>query len=187
LNLKPRVSKYMSLLLRHSPQNLRMDAEGFVSIDELLEKIRTRYLIDKSMILEIADKSDKKRFEVKGNKIRALYGHTINVNIEFEEDTHVKLLYHGTTLEAASKILKEGLKPMKRRWVHLSPTVKTALEIGKRRTAHPVVLEIDVKAAREDGMKLYRATGKVFLSESIPSKYIKMQRKRSQDCLARAS
>jgi putative RNA 2'-phosphotransferase len=124
-----------------------MDAEGFVSIDELLEKIKTRYPIDKSMILEIANKSDKKRFEVKGDKIRALYGHSIPVNIEFEEDTHVKLLYHGTTLEAASEILKEGLKPMKRKWVHLSPTIETAIEVGKRRTAHPVVLEIDAKTA----------------------------------------
>jgi putative RNA 2'-phosphotransferase len=182
LNLKARVSRYMSSLLRHSPQNLKMDAEGFVSIDELLDKIRTRYPIDKNMILEIADKSDKKRFEVKDNKIRALYGHTIPVDIEFEEDTRVKLLYHGTTPEAASKILKEGLKPMKRKWVHLSPTVETAIEIGKRRTAHPVVLEIDVKAAREDGMKLYRATDKVFLSGPVPPKYIKMRRKRAKGC-----
>jgi putative RNA 2'-phosphotransferase len=176
-NLKIAVSKYMSSLLRHSPQNLKMDAEGFVSVDELLEKIRTRYPIDKIMILEIADKSDKKRFEVNGNKIRALYGHTIPVDIEFEEDTHVKLLYHGTTAEAASKILKEGLKPMKRKWVHLSPTVETAIEVGSRRTAHPIVLEIDAKAAREDGMKLFRATDKVFLSGPVPRKYIKIRRK----------
>jgi putative RNA 2'-phosphotransferase len=180
LNLKATVSRYMSSLLRHSPQNLKMDTQGFVSIDELLEKIRTRYPIDKSMILEIANKSDKKRFEVNGNKIRALYGHTIPVNIEFEEDTHVKLLYHGTTAEAASKILKEGLKPMKRKWVHLSPTVETAIEVGNRRTTHPIVLEIDAKAAREDGMKIYRATDKVFLSGSVPRKYIKIRRKRDQ-------
>jgi putative RNA 2'-phosphotransferase len=107
LNLKARVSRYISSLLRHFPHNLKMDAEGFVSVDELLEKIRTRYPIDKSMILEIAKKSDKKRFEVKGNRTRALYGHTMPVDIEFAEDTHVKLLYYGTTSEAASKILRE--------------------------------------------------------------------------------
>jgi putative RNA 2'-phosphotransferase len=176
LNLKARVSRYMSSLLRHSPQNLEMDEEGFVNVDKLLEKIRTRYpIVDKRMILEISDKSNKKRFEIKGNKIRALYGHTIPVDIEFEEDTHVKLLYHGTTPEAASKILKEGLKPMKRTWVHLSPTMETAIEIGKRRTAHPVVLEIDAKAAREGSLKFYKATDKVFLSGPIPPEYIRIR------------
>jgi putative RNA 2'-phosphotransferase len=72
---------------------------------------------------------------------------------------------------------------MKRKWVHLSPTAETAIEIGKRRTAHPVVLEVDAEAAREDGMKLYRATGKVFLSGPVPRKYIKKRRKRAQGCL----
>lgn len=87
LNLKPRVSRYMSFLLRHYPRDLTMDAGGFVSIDELLGKIKTRYPIDKRLILEIAGERDKRRFEVKGNKIRAFYGHTIPVNVEFEEDT----------------------------------------------------------------------------------------------------
>ena len=127
-DLKTRVSKHMSYFLRHCPQNPKMDAEGFVNVDELLGKIRsllsTRQLslVDKNLILEIVDGGNGKRFEVKGDRIRALYGHTIPVKVEYEEDTHVKSLYHGTTSDAASKILKEGVKPMKRKWVHLSPT-----------------------------------------------------------------
>jgi putative RNA 2'-phosphotransferase len=185
-DLMTRVSKHMSYFLRHCPQNLKMDAEGFVNVDELLAKIRallsTRQmsLVDKNLILEIVDGRNGKRFEVKEDRIRALYGHTIPVKVEFEEDTIVKLLYHGTTSDAASKILKEGVKPMKRKWVHLSPTVEVAKEIGLRRTKNPVILKIDAEAARKGGTRFYRATDKVYLCGSIPPKYVRITGRRSQ-------
>ena len=172
-DLKVRVSKYMSYLLRHNPENLRMDEHGFVDLNELLAKLRERFSINKEFIFEIVEKSDRKRFEIVDNKIRALYGHTIPVKLELEEDENVKILYHGTTSEAASKILKTGLKPMKRKWVHLSPTIEIATQIGLRRTDKPVILEIDVEAARKDGLKIYKATETVYLASHIPPKYIK--------------
>jgi len=173
LNLKTRVSRYMSYLLRHNPQNLKMDLEGFVDIDELLAKLRLLIPVDKTLVVDIARTGDKKRFEIRGNKIRALYGHTIPVRLEHEEDKAVRILYHGTTESAAQRILKEGLEPMRRKFVHLSPTIEGAIYVGLRRTKHPVVLEINAEAARHDGFKFYRATDKVYLSTSLPSKYIR--------------
>jgi len=173
LNLKTRVSKYMSYLLRHNPQNLKMDLEGFVDIDELLAKLRLLYPVDKTLVVDTAGMSDKKRFEIRGNKIRALYGHTIPVRLEHEEDKAVRILYHGTTESAAPRILKEGLEPMRRKSVHLSPTIEGAIYVGLRRTKHPVVLEINAEAARHDGFKFYKATDKVYLSRSVPSEYIR--------------
>jgi putative RNA 2'-phosphotransferase len=173
-NVKTNVSKYMSYLLRHNPQGLGMDAEGFVDIDELLGKIKARYSVDDSLIREIVDRSDRKRFEIRGNRIRALYGHTIPVRLKLEEDRNIKSLYHGTTPEAASKILEEGLKPMRRRWVHLSPTIEIAKEVGMRRTKNPIVLKIDAKTAMQDGLKFYRATHKVYLCSRIPPKHIRI-------------
>ena len=38
--LKTRISKYMSYLLRHNPENLKIDEYGFVDFNELLQKIR---------------------------------------------------------------------------------------------------------------------------------------------------
>jgi len=173
LNLKARVSKYMSYLLRHNPENLKVDLEGFVDIDELLAKLRLLIPVGKTLVVDIARTGDKKRFEIRGNKIRALYGHTIPVKIEHEEDKTVRIFYHGTTESAAQKILKEGLEPMRRKSVHLSPTMEGAIYVGLRRTKHPVVLEIDAEAARHDGFKFYKATDKVYLSKSVPSKYIR--------------
>ena len=173
LNLKTRASKCMSYLLRHNPQNLKMDSEGFVDIDELLAKLRLRYPVDKTLVVDMAWKSDKKRLEIRGNKIRALYGHTIPVRIEHEEDETVRFLYHGTTEAAAQRILKEGLEPMRRKFVHLSPTIEGAIQVGMRRTKHPVVLEINAEAARHTGFKFYKATDKVYLTKSVPPEYIR--------------
>jgi len=162
----------MSYLLRHNPQDLKMDRHGFVDVDELLVKIRERFPISNKLVSEIAEKSGRRRFDIVGNKIRALYGHTIPVKLELEEDRVVKVLYHGTTLEAAHKIMRDGLKPMRRRWVHLSPTREIAVEVGLRRTENPVVLEIYVEGARRNGLKFFKATDRVYVSREIPSSYI---------------
>ena len=173
-SLRADVSRYMSYVLRHNSENINMDECGFVDVDELLEKLRGRFHIDRRFMVEIVEKSQSKRFEIIDNKIRALYGHTISVKSLLEDDTVVELLYHGTTPDAAFKILKEGLKPMKRRWVHLSPTMETAIEVGLRRTKRPIVLEIDAKSARENSLRFYKATDKVYVSDPIPARYIRV-------------
>lgn len=163
----------MSYLLRHNPENLKMDRHGFVDIGELLQELRERFRIDEKFIVEIVENSERRRFEIVGNMIRALYGHTIPVELEFEEDKTVKVLYHGTTPEAASRILREGLKPMRRSWVHLSPTIEMATEVGLRRTMNPVILEINAEAARKNGLRFYRATDKVYVCNAVLPRYLK--------------
>jgi putative RNA 2'-phosphotransferase len=76
-DLKVKVSKYMSSLLRHNARGLKMDAEGSVDLDVLLAKLREHYPVDKKLILDIIERSESRRFELKENRIRALYGHTI--------------------------------------------------------------------------------------------------------------
>ena len=177
-DLKVKVSRYMSYLLRHNPENLKMNRHGFVDLDEFLKKIKERFQVDKEFIFEIAEKSERKRFEIVEDTIRALYGHTIPVQLELEEDKTVKVLYHGTTNDAASKILKVGLKAMKRRWAHLSPTIEIATDIGLRRSKEPVVLEIDTEAARKNGTRFLRATNTVYLCSHIRPEHIKRAPKR---------
>jgi putative RNA 2'-phosphotransferase len=151
-----------------------MDNYGFVDIDELHKKLGQRYSIDKQLIFEIVEKGTRKRFEIVGNKIRALYGHTIGIKQKLVEDEAVEVLYHGTTRISARKILKEGLKSMRRIFVHLSPTAEIAREVGLRRTLNPAILMIDAKTAVRDGSHFYKATDKVYLCEFLKPKYIKL-------------
>jgi len=172
--VKIRVSRHVSYLLRHNPEELEMDEEGFVELDELVSKVRRRFpTADKSLLKEIVDQSERRRFEIVGGKIRALYGHTIEVHTHLEEDKQIARLYHGTTPQAAREILEKGLQPMRRRWVHLSPTEEIAREVGERRTDSPVVLVIDASEARSRGIRFFRATDKVYLCKHVPAKYIK--------------
>ncbi len=172
-DVRIKVSKYASYLLRHNPQDLEMDDEGFVELERLVSKIRTRFpMIDRKLLNEIVEHSERKRFEIVGGKIRASYGHTIDVRMHLEEDTQVERLYHGTTLETAEDVLETGLRPMKRLWVHLSSTEDVAVQVGKRRTSSPVVLVVDCVVARRQGVKFYRVSDEVYLCRFVPARCI---------------
>gem|GEM_PF-5634075 len=43
------------------------------------------------------------------------------------------------------------------------------------RTDTPIVLEIDARKAREDGIRIVKANDQIALAEEIPAKYIKRQ------------
>jgi len=174
-DVETQVSKYMSYLLRHNPEDLEMDMEGFVQLNKLLSKVKARYpMVDRELLMNVVHGGDKKRFEIMGDRIRALYGHTIEVKMGLREDRQVMILYHGTTPHALNRIMETGLKPMRRRWVHLSPTKEIALEVGKRRTRTPVVLAVDAFKARNNGIKFYKTTDQVYLCQYVPAKYIRI-------------
>jgi putative RNA 2'-phosphotransferase len=175
--LRVKVSKFVSYVLRHDPQGLVMDEEGFVDLDELVSKVKERFpSVDVGFLRGLVEEGERRRFEIVGNRIRALYGHSFPVYLRLEEDRRVELLYHGTTAEAADRILEQGLQPMKRMWVHLSPTIDIAKQIGKRRTNNPVILVVNCTEARKAGLKFYQASDQVYLCRSVPARYIRKLR-----------
>ncbi|MEN3044842.1 MAG: RNA 2'-phosphotransferase [Candidatus Hydrothermales bacterium] len=166
-----RLSKKLSYILRHDPLKfgINLDSEGFANIDELCEKAK----INKDEIFELLKKGGKKRFEIKENKIRALYGHSF-IKIEYEEVVPPEILYHGTSRKNLEKILKEGLKPIKRKYVHLSVNKEEALRVGKRHDKNPILLLILSKNAYNSKIKFFKA-GDIYLCEYLPPEFIKIQ------------
>jgi putative RNA 2'-phosphotransferase len=172
------ISKFLSLVLRHSPQtiNLNIDKNGWVNIDDLIQnanKYRKIHLtVD--LINTIVETNDKQRFIISddGKKIRANQGHSIKVDLELETKTPPDILYHGTASRFLDSIMKEGLKPMTRQYVHLSQTEETALTVGQRH-GKPIVLCINAKNMFEDGYKFYLSENNVWLVNDVPVKYIK--------------
>jgi len=176
-SLQVRASKYVSYVLRHDPMGLVMDEEGYVDLDELVSKVKERFpSVDDGFLRRLVEEGDRKRFEIVGNRVRALYGHSFPVYLRLEEDRGVEWLYHGTTAEATDRILEQGLQPMKRMWVHLSPTIDIAIQVGKRRTSSPVILVVDCAEARKAGLKFYKASDQVYLCKFVPAKYIRRLR-----------
>lgn len=180
-NKRLKLSKLLSGLLRHYPweAGLRIDSEGWVDIDELVEGIKTRWRnkelyqwLSREHIIAVAKLDPKGRFEIRNNKIRARYGHSINVKIKYELEYPPTQLYHGTSIDKLAKIMIEGLKPMKRQFVHLTTSLENAVETGKRH-GKPVVLIIDTMCLKEKRIPLYKATEKIYLAPKIPSQCIK--------------
>jgi len=172
-------SKTISYILRHHPEdyNIDLDGNGFVKIDDLLGSINSKKEFKKNITVEdinyILDTSDKKRWEVVGDKIRAYYGHSFENEIEHEEKIPPDILYHGTSPKVVYKILEEGLLPMKRQFVHLSENIETATIVGKRRDKDPIILVIDSKKAYEDGVKFMCENNNIWLTKKVDKKYIK--------------
>ncbi|MBS3787928.1 RNA 2'-phosphotransferase, partial [Candidatus Bipolaricaulota bacterium] len=105
-------------------------------------------------------------------KIRALYGHSVDVDPDLPE-VEVEVLYHGTSPKAAERIDREGLKSQCRRKVHLSARKEDALEVGKRHTPEPVLLEIEADEASDSGVTFQKASDKVYVTDFVPPKFIK--------------
>jgi putative RNA 2'-phosphotransferase len=173
-----RLSKTIAHALRHKPEEygLTLDAEGWVEVEALLATLRKRRSawsqVSQEDIKEIIDKSDKQRFELRGSKIRAFYGHSTAERVEKGPSIPPVVLYHGTTAQAATTILKEGLKAMKRQYVHLSTDEQTARVVALRRTRQPVILRIDAQVAYEQGINFYVGNEDIWLADPIPPIFI---------------
>lgn len=172
------LSKEISYALRHAPweYELELDADGFVPIEQLLAAINESGHYERPVtaadLAHIIETSEKKRHEIQGDKIRALYGHSVPERISRQRITPPSLLYHGTTHKALASILRDGLKPMGRQYVHLSVDTDSALRVGQRRDSDPVILVISAAKADADGIAFYEGNEKVVLADTLPAKYI---------------
>ena len=176
-----RLSKEISHALRHAPwkYELELDAEGFVPVEQLLSAINESGKYDRAItaddIRHIIEISDKQRFEISGDRIRALYGHTIPMRIQKVAAVPPPVLYHGTTHKSLPLILTKGLLPMSRQYVHLSADTETAEIVGKRRDPHPVILKINTAAAMQEGAVFYIGNEKVWLCDSVAPQFIEVK------------
>jgi putative RNA 2'-phosphotransferase len=168
------ISKFMALALRHSPEKfgLNLDPKGFVLLNELLRLLQKRFgKIDLSDIQEVVYASSKSRFEITGDKIRARYGHSLKVDLDLQPFNPPQFLYHGTAPHLVDRIEKEGLKPMKREYVHLSKTVEEAISVSKRKSKNPSVLKISAREAQKKGI-LFFDRGSVVVVKYVPPEFL---------------
>ena len=172
------LSKEISYALRHAPweYELELDERGFVPIVQLLHVLNESETYEREItqadLEQIIATSEKKRHEITGDKIRALYGHTVPQIIKKEPGIPPAVLYHGTTHRALPQILQDGLMPMQRQYVHLSIDVETATRVGKRRDPEPVILKIDTEAAQKADIQFYIGNDKVWLCNRVPKECI---------------
>lgn len=170
-----RVSKFVSLVLRHKPEEIRLqlDEHGWADVAELLSKMQPRYVIDMAMLEEIVQTNNKQRFsfDESHTRIRANQGHSIEVDVELKEAIPPEILYHGTGEKSVVAIDEKGLLPMNRLHVHLSGDEETAIRVGKRH-GKPVIYKVKSGEMSRDGYVFYLSVNNVWLTKEVPVKYL---------------
>ena len=147
-------SRKLSYLLRHNPEELSMDKNGYVLVLDILSKLD----ISLENLETIVEENDKKRFSFNKNRdsLRASQGHSVTLDLGLKSQVPPVVLYHGTVDSALKGIFKDGLKKVKRHAVHLSHETLTATKVGSRR-GDAIILEIDSKRMYADGIKFFKS------------------------------
>jgi len=173
-----RTSKALSYWLRHRPDaaGLDLDSAGWAPVDRVLAALSRAGLPDKlDALRQLVAASDKQRFELSADctHIRARQGHSIPIELGLEAVAPPDQLFHGTVERFLASILAEGLKPMARHHVHLSPDEVTARQVGARR-GKPIILRIDARRMAADGHEFFLSGNGVWLSERVPPSYLEV-------------
>ncbi|MEW2352764.1 RNA 2'-phosphotransferase [Spirillospora sp. NPDC029432] len=169
-----KVSKYLSKHLRHQPGRIgiALDGAGWCRVDDLLRAAAAhRFPITREELEHVVAVNDKKRFELDGDRIRASQGHTVPVDLDLPVTPPPATLFHGTVARALPEIRRDGLLPMARHAVHLSPDEETATRVGARR-GRPVILTVDAAGMAAAGHEFRVSANGVWLVDAVPARFL---------------
>jgi putative RNA 2'-phosphotransferase len=171
------LSKLLALLLRHRAveHGLALDPEGFVPLDQLLAAISRKGgwgWVRAEHVEDVIAQQEKRRYEIVDGDIRAIYGHSLATAISYPVVAPPDVLLHGTARRFVDAILREGLRPMNRQYVHLTDDPALAQLTGRRRDPQPAIIRIDAARAHAGGVAFFRADNGVFLARAVPAEYI---------------
>lgn len=172
------ISGFMSWALRHDPESagIDVDEQGWTTIDGLVDAAIDQYPFATRQVIEGVTSLDPKgRYEISGDKIRAVYGHSIPVTINSASEDIPDTLLHGTATENVPSILEDGLKPMGREKVHLTSDEKEASKIGNRHSSDITILEVDVKGLEESGQSVEERSELIYTTNEVEPEYITVQ------------
>jgi putative RNA 2'-phosphotransferase len=172
-----RLSRFLTFLLRHKPKDypLNIDREGFAPWQEVVDMVQERfYDVTEEQIRSLITGAEKKRFEIHGDKVRATYGHSFPVDLGTAEATPPAQLYFGAARDLAQSMLRSGLKPRDRQYVHLSVSAAEAESVARRHDPAPAILVVDAQAAHAEGVRFFES-GPLFLVEQVPAKFLSLR------------
>ena len=106
--------------------------------------------------------------------IRALYGHSVPVDLGLKCKVPPVQLYHGTSTKASIDILEYGILPMSRNFVHLTDDKDIAIEVG-RHHGDPLIACVNTIEMIYAGYHFYTPVVHIWLVSKVPSQYFKIE------------
>lgn len=161
-------------VLRHEvpDSNLHHDWFGLIDFDRfvsylsgLFEAIpldRLQFTIDQLIAME--------KIEIRSDKIRALYGHSLRGVIVGPMKWPEIKLFHATCKRHLNAIFEYGLRSQSRTWVHLTSDVQYASRILKNHSfdGPPALLSIDARKLEGYDVTFRQPNSHVWLANHIP-------------------
>jgi len=163
---REKLVRTIGFALRHNPAQfgLDLDEEGWACLPDLVIALRfDRYdwaLLNEKLLKTAIAGMD--RFEIRGGRIRATYGHSIELGKLPPIVSPPPQLFHGTTQDALPAICRDGLRPMGRRFVHLtSDRVYALLVANAKAKAGQTIIVVHAAAANTAGRVFRCANARV--------------------------
>lgn len=171
-----RVSKFISLVLRHRPWLIELtpDRAGWVPVEGLLAGVSEKaHPIDRATLDFIVgnDRKGRYSYSADGALIRANQGHSIEVDLGYAAVEPPEVLFHGTATRLLDAIRAEGLRRMSRHHVHLSADEATARAVGGRH-GKPVVLVVQARRMHAEGRLFQVSENGVWLVDAVPPAFL---------------
>lgn len=170
-----RISKLLSLILRHRPDEfgLNMDEYGYIPLDEVVEAVQQRYAaVEEEDIRDLVETSRQRRFQIVEDRIRALYGHSFYVEMDGDPMEPPESLYLCVPAGQAKRMKEEGLRSEDRFYLHLSPTREVA-ESRAGTVPAPCLVEVRAAdAAAQAGVEFWERGEVVLTRQAIGAEFV---------------
>jgi len=149
-----------------------MDGQGWVDLTSLGQVVASRHRwAGKELVIALVQSDSKQRYEIAGDRVRARYGHSVDVELDHPENK-LPRLYYGASEEEADRILEIGIKPASQRYVHLSTTAEKAWHVATFRTGNPRVIQAEAAAAQQAGVRMMTVNEDIVISDMIPARFL---------------
>lgn len=171
-----KITRSLAYMLRHRPErfDLDVDAHGFADIDEVIRALNERIgePVEEDDLEDAVTAGDRQRYEIEGDKVRALYGHSIPVE-PGPDARPPEELYVGLSTGDVDRAMRFGLRGGRRSYLHLALTEDDAREAGRRLAEEYTILTVRALDAWEDGVRFYDRKA-LFLAEEVPTEMLEV-------------
>jgi putative RNA 2'-phosphotransferase len=161
-----KISRKLCYLLRHNNRDLNMDEFGYINTGDITKELN----INIDDLLRIVEEDNKVRYTISKDKIKANYGHSIDIIHNYTVIKPPAFLYHGTAKKFINSIKDLGITKQKRQFIHLTDNYHEAIQVGSRH-GEPIVLEVNSILLYNEGQEFYKSNN-IYLTNDIGSRYI---------------
>ena len=173
-------TRLLCFALRHKPElfGITINRDGWTDVRTLVNGIAAHSPslgISSSTLEAYLETQKEERFELKDNRIRALYGHSLSHVSVGTVAVPPPLLFHATRSLLLPKIRAEGLVSKGRTGVHLTSRWSYALAVKDshtRRGQRGIILAIKGEETRFKGVLFQQATTHIWLSPYLPARFL---------------